>query len=54
MANEPLTDGQRLFTAFLFGFFGSLFANFILKQTHSPVAKELSWYPQFAGDLEDE
>ena len=40
MANEPMTEGQRLFTAFLFGFTGSLIANFIIKQTMTPVAEE--------------
>jgi len=53
MANQPLTEGQRLFTAFLFGFTGSLIANFIVKQVAAPatpVANEEPLLPQ----LEDE
>ena len=57
MATEPSTERQRLFLTFLFGFAGSLFANFIVKQTTSPVtpvAKEEPPPPQFASELEDE
>jgi len=57
MTNEPMPEGQRLFLAFLFGFTGSLLANFILKQTTAPVtpvAKEESSPSHFENDLEDE
>ena len=57
MANEPLTERQRLFITFLFGFIGSLFANFIFKKTTAPftyVAKEELSLPQFVGEPEDE
>lgn len=54
MANQPLTEGQRLFTAFLFGFGGSLLANFIVKQIQSPVASEELPPSQFESDPEDE
>jgi len=57
MANEPMTEGQKLFLTFLFGFGGSLFANFIVKQVTAPitpVAKEEPPPPQFVSESEDE
>ena len=40
MATGPLSEGQRIFLTFLFGFTGSMLANVILKQTPAPVAEE--------------
>ena len=40
MATGPLTEGQRIFLTFLFGFSGSLLANLLLKQIQAPVAEE--------------
>jgi len=44
MATEPMTETQRLFLTFLFGFAGSMLANFILKQTQAPPVQEYSPY----------
>jgi len=52
-----MSEGQRLFTGFLFGFAGSLLANFIVKQTTAPTTP-VTWEEpppsQFARALEDE
>jgi len=57
MANQPTTEGQRLYTAFLFGFAGSLIANFLVRQIQAPSSpvsdKELP-PSQWSSDLEDE
>jgi len=39
-----MTETQRLFLTFLFGFGGSLLANFIMKQTQAPPVQEYSPY----------
>jgi len=57
MINEPLTESQKIFLTFMFGFAGSLLGNFIFRQTTTPVtpvAREESPAFQIAGDLEDE